>query len=183
MFIEPYLANVTIFAGNFAPRAWAFCQGQLLAISQNDALFALIGTTYGGDGITTFALPDLRGRKAVHPGTGPGLSSVILGEVGGTETVTMLGTQVPGHIHTVASMTITPQASTTANSGNSLNTYPAQITNVNAFANAAGGSVMGSSTIAANSAPNTGAQPIDILSPFLAMNYIIALEGIFPSRN
>ena len=92
MFVDPYLATVTIFAGNFAPRGWQFCNGQLLAISQNDALFALIGTTYGGDGQTTFALPDLRSRFAIHAGQGAGLQNYQVGQMGGQENVTMLAT-------------------------------------------------------------------------------------------
>src|SRR4051812_19628298 len=102
---EPFLAEIMIFAGNFAPRGWAFCNGQILSIAQNTALFSLLGTTYGGNGQTTFALPDLRGRVPIGVGQGPGLSSISLGEVGGTENVTLLTTQMPMHDHTA---TVTP---------------------------------------------------------------------------
>ncbi len=96
MFTEPYLANVTIFAGNFAPRGWAFCRGQLLSIAENSALFALIGTTYGGDGQVTFALPNLQSRVAIHAGQGPGLSTYIIGQMSGTESVTPTSNQLGG---------------------------------------------------------------------------------------
>src|SRR6218665_1589173 len=127
MFIEPYLGNVSIFSGNFAPRAWMFCQGQLLAIAQYDALFALLGTTYGGDGQTTFALPDLRSRVAVHAGQGQGLSNYVLGEVGGTESTTLLSINLPVHTHSVVSLTLQQPASTATTSGVSSpqNAYPA----------------------------------------------------------
>jgi len=100
---EPFIGQVTHFAGNFAPRGWGFCGGQLLAISQNSALFSILGTTYGGDGRTTFGLPDARGRDMVHPGTGPGLSNIRLGERGGSETTTLTVNNLPSHSHTATS--------------------------------------------------------------------------------
>src|SRR5262245_27946958 len=99
---EPFMAEIVMFAGNFAPKAWAFCSGQILPIAQNKALFSLLGTPYGGTGVTTFALPDLRGRVPVHPGQGPGLSPYSLGQMAGTEMVTLLTTQIPQHSHNVA---------------------------------------------------------------------------------
>lgn len=99
--MEGYIAQIILFAGTFAPRGWAFCQGQILSISQNTALFSLLGTTYGGNGQTTFALPDLRGRAPIGTGQGPGLSSISLGQMAGTENVTLLITQLPAHTHTV----------------------------------------------------------------------------------
>jgi microcystin-dependent protein len=114
MFVEPYLSNVTIFGGNFAPRGWMFCQGQLLAIAAYDALFALIGTTYGGDGQSTFALPDLRSRVAVHPGQGSGLSMYTLGQMGGVENVTLLSSNMPAHTHTVLTIAGNPGANNSA---------------------------------------------------------------------
>jgi microcystin-dependent protein len=185
MFINPYLANVTMFAGNFAPRGWMFCQGQLLAIAQNDALFALIGTTYGGDGITTFALPDFRGRKAVHPGTGAGLSTIVLGQVSGTPSVTMAPGNVPIHTHTVVNIALTPQGSSVAGTQNTPNNnYPAPKPGTNAFSTASSGTVLGTATSSANTpASPAGGVPIDITQPYLAVNFIIAVEGIFPSRN
>jgi microcystin-dependent protein len=171
----PFLAQITLFAGNFAPRGWAFCQGQILAVSQNTALFAILGTTYGGNGQTTFALPDLRGRVPVGPGQGPGLSNYDLGQVAGTESVTLNSNQLPAHTHTL-----------NANSAAGSLRDP-------------GGNVLakeatGQTAVYTNAAPNTalnaasvgsvgGGQPVSIVQPYLAINFIIALEGIFPSRN
>jgi len=183
MFVEPYLGNVTVFAGNFAPRSWMFCQGQLLAIAEYDALFALLGTTYGGDGQTTFALPDLRSRIAIHQGQGAGLSNYTLGEMAGHENVTLLSTQMPGHTHALLTMTVKQSASTATATGidNPQNAFPAAGPTV--YANVSDGSVMGSYT-SVSSSPLAGSnQPISIVQPYLAMNFIIAVEGIFPSRN
>src|SRR3954466_14327922 len=108
----PFIGQITLFAGNFAPRGWAFCNGQLLAISQNTALFSILGTTYGGNGQTTFGLPDLRGRAAMHWGQGNGLTNVVPGEMGGSETLTLLQTQLPQHTHTLQSITGGTGAST-----------------------------------------------------------------------
>lgn len=183
MFIEPYLGNVTVFAGNFAPRSWMFCQGQLLAIAQYDALFALIGTTYGGDGQVTFALPDLRSRVAVHAGQGSGLSNYVLGEMAGTENVTLLSAQLPMHNHTMISLAVKQSASTaTAGNGNNpTNAYPAAGANI--YNNATDGSNMGSYSSMGVSPIAGSNQPVSIIQPYLAMNFIIAVEGIFPSRN
>ena len=164
---EPFLAQIMLFGGNFAPRGWAFCSGQILSIAQNTALFSLLGTTYGGNGQTTFALPDLRGRVAVHPGQGPGLSAVTQGESSGTETATLLVTNMPAHSHF-------PQA-----------TNAAATTSKPANAVPAGGGVY-ATPAAVNMAATTpagGSQPFSIRNPYLGVNYIIALEGIFPSRN
>lgn len=181
MFTDPYLANVTIFAGNFAPLYWAFCNGALLSIAENTALFSLLGTTYGGDGQTTFALPDLRGRFAIHAGSGPGLPPYDLGQVGGSESTTLLTPNLPAHNHIVTSVTGTPGAFLDAGT-----------------ANAPGGNVPGlvtarystiSDTAMAPTITNTvtpvvgSNQPISNLSPYIAMNYIICVEGIYPSRN
>lgn len=184
MFVEPYLATVTIFGGNFAPRGWMFCQGQLLAIAAYDALFALIGTTYGGDGQTTFALPDLRGRVANHMGQGPGLSNYTLGEVGGTENVTLLSINLPVHNHTVVTLTGTPKASTNTTGGSAVPS--------STMVPGSGAAVYSTNNDQLTMGPTTGLttspiagsnQPFSIISPVLAMNYIIAVEGIFPSRN
>jgi microcystin-dependent protein len=184
MFTDPYLANVTIFAGNFAPRGWLFCQGQQLAISENEALFALIGTIYGGDGVNTFALPDLRGRVAIHPGQGPGLSNYVLGQVSGTESITLLASQLPSHAHAFTSATGNPGV----NNGNGTaadptNAVPAVVPGNSVYNTATSGTVLGQSTCNTNTAIAGQGFPVSILSPFLAMNYIIAVEGIFPSRN
>lgn len=172
---EPFVAEIRIFAGNFAPRGWAFCNGQLLPVSQNTALFSLIGTTYGGDGRTTTALPDMKGRAPMHPGRGPGLTSRRLGQRGGVETVTLSEAQMPSHTHT------------------------SHASNDPAIFNDPGGRAVGrgagrfdalfapASNLAAmqsNSLANTGgSQAHKNLQPFLAMNFIIALVGLYPSRS
>jgi microcystin-dependent protein len=170
---EPFVGEIRMFAGNFAPRGWAFCDGQLLAVSQNDALFSLLGTIYGGDGRTTFGLPDLRGRIPVHAGTGPGLSPRRLGEKGGAEKVTITTNQLPSHAHTLhAASTGSPQASPVDN-------LPGQdrvvmYVNTNdrpgTFASSAVGNVGGS-------------QSHTNLMPTLCVHFIIALFGIYPSRH
>lgn len=184
MFTEPYLANITIFAGNFAPRGWAFCQGQLISIAENSALFSLIGTTFGGDGQTTFGLPDLRGRVAIHAGQAPGMNSYQLGESSGTENVTLLAAQLPPHTHAFVSATGNPTASNASGTvGDPTNAVPAVVPSNTVYSTAASGSILGVSTCI-TSTPATGNNfPVSILSPYLAMNYIIALEGIYPSRN
>ena len=167
---EPFIAQITLFAGNFAPRGWAFCSGQILPIAQNTALFSLLGTTYGGNGQTTFALPDLRGRVAIQPGQGPGLSPVNLGEAGGSETETLTVNQLPSHSHlaaaTQAAQTSTRPAENVPSAGG-------------AYASTSDGSMLNPSFIQSAG----GSQPFDVRQPYLGVNYIIALEGIFPSRN
>lgn len=182
MFIEPYLATVTIFAGNFAPLSWAFCDGSLQSISNNTALFALLGTTYGGDGINTFALPDLRGRSAVGTGQGPGLPNYILGQMAGTENTTLLVPNLPMHNHIATSVTGAPGALNDSGNQNSpQGNVPADLTG--RYTTAAGDGQMAQTMTMANS-PIAGANnPVSNLSPYLAMNYIIAVEGIFPSRS
>lgn len=173
---EPFIAEIRIFAGNFAPRSWAFCDGQLLPISQNTALFSLIGTTYGGDGRTTTALPNLMGRAPMHPGRGPGLTSRRLGEKVGTETVTLTEAQIPSHSHTVrASM-----------SGGNVATP----TNTTSFARAGSDRLYHSDTttnqvdMASETLSVTGGgQAHNNVQPFLVLNYIIALQGLYPSRS
>ena len=177
MFTEPYLANVTIFAGNFAPRSWMFCQGQLLSIAQNTALFALIGTTYGGDGQTTFALPDFRGRIAVHPG-----NTMILGEMAGTENVTITSNQMPAHNHIITSATPTVPASSAAGGNVPTGALPAKPAS-DLYSASADGFGMAATDTSGPSPAAGGSMPVPVISPYLAMNYIIAVEGIFPSRN
>jgi microcystin-dependent protein len=165
---EPFIGSIILFAGNFAPRGWAFCAGQLLPIAQNTALFSILGTTYGGNGQTTFALPDLRGRAPIHPGQGPGLQSYDLGQVGGEETVTLGLTQIPAHQHQQ------PASNGEQDTNRPGNAVPAR-----------GGVYAASSDGAAldPTSPAGGNQPHDNRSPYLALNYIIAIEGIYPSRN
>ncbi len=182
MFIEPYLATVTIFAGNFAPRSWAFCDGSLQSIAQNTPLYALIGTTYGGDGINTFALPDLRGRSALGTGQGPGQPNYVLGQMSGTENTTLLVSNLPMHNHVATSVTgsitaVNDGGNQASPSGNS----PAEL--ASRYSTAAFDGQMAPSVNMATT-PIAGANsPVSNLSPYLAMNYIIAVEGIFPSRN
>lgn len=161
-----------MFGGNFAPRGWAFCDGQLLPISQYSALFSLLGTTYGGDGRTTFGLPDLRGRVAIHPGNGPGLSSIRLGEKGGTETNTLSTAQLPPHTHGV-SVPSKEEGNTDVPAGN----YVAGA-GLDSFGTITDSSMKTFQTLNAG-----GGQSINNIQPFQCVNYIIALQGIFPSRS
>lgn len=170
---EPFIGEIVMFAGNFAPRGWAFCQGQLLSIAQNTALFSILGTTYGGNGQTTFALPDLRGRVPVGQGQGPGLSQYTLGQLSGSETVTLLQTQMPAHGHFVACSS--DDATSGDPSANFPSAFPQKI-----YANAA---TPGKTMNAAMIAQTGGSQPHTNIQPYLCINFIIAIEGIFPSRN
>jgi microcystin-dependent protein len=163
---------VRIFAGNFAPNGWAFCHGQLLPISQNTALFSLILTTYGGDGMSTFALPDLRGRVPIHPGQGPGLNNRVLGESAGAEVHTLSTAEIPAHTHTMGASATNGAADSPA--GGVLARTPAGIPQY-------------ATTADANLSPaavtlSGGGQPHNNMQPYLTVNYIIALQGIFPSR-
>jgi microcystin-dependent protein len=184
--MDEFLGIIKIFAGNFAPRGWAFCEGQLLAISQNTALFSLLGTTYGGNGQTTFALPDLRGRVPLHAGSGsagPGLSAYTLGEASGTENVTLLTSQMPTHNH-IPNVVSTDATEHTpgANGANAMAApMDTSLNNVLGFNNANNTPLVpmtGSMTTTAG-----GNQPHSNMQPYLAVNYIISLEGVFPSRN
>jgi microcystin-dependent protein len=177
----PFLGSIVMFAGNFAPRGWALCNGQLLSIAQNTALFSILGTTYGGNGTTTFALPDLRGRAPVHPGQGPGLSPYSLGEQIGSETVTLLSNNMPAHNHVVNASTATsPNRGGTNPAGNLLAvTANAGSYSVDIYASGNPGTTMNPMMIG----PAGGSQPFSILQPILCVNFIIALQGIFPSRN
>ena len=164
-----------MFAGNFAPRGWALCNGQLLAISQNTALFSILGTTYGGNGTTNFALPNLQSRVPIHPGQGPGLSPYVLGQTGGIENVTLLQNNMPVHNHLVncnssGGSQASPAAGVPAveSTGTSSN-----------YAPSGDGNIMTPSMIA-----NAGGSlPFSIVQPYQCVNFIIALQGIFPSRN
>ena len=177
--MEGTLATIMIFAGNFAPRGWSFCAGQLISIAENDALFALIGTTYGGDGQVTFGLPDLRSRVPVGTGTGGGLSPVVLGQMAGTENVTVLTSQMPAHQHAMVAKVST--TSVNADGSNSPKLLATPATNLYAPTSASTGTNLGGASAVLN--PSGGSQPIGILQPYLAINYVICMEGIFPSRN
>jgi len=172
---EPFLGEIRMFGGNFAPRGWAFCNGQLLSIASNSALFSLLGTTYGGDGRTTFGLPDLRGRSPVHAGNGPGLSPKTLGEKSGAETTTLTTANMPAHSHA---------AQVSSGNGNT-NSPVGKVWSKDAGVQSAtySGNAPDAS-MAANAIGNAGSNAaFNNLPPYLAVNFIIALQGIYPSRS
>lgn len=169
--MEPFIGMIVMFGGNFAPRSWALCDGQLLAISSNSALFSILGTTYGGDGRTTFGLPDLRGRAAIHPGNGPGLSSYRLGEKGGREQVTLTANELPSHTHGLTGL------DAEASTGNPTGAQPATARD-DIYATSGNGVALGGATAATG-----GNRSFEIIPPFQCVNYIIALQGTYPSRS
>ena len=174
---EPFIGEIRIFAGNFAPRSWAFCDGQLLPIAQNTALFATIGTTYGGDGRTTLGLPNLQGRVPVHAGRGPGLSTRQSGQVGGTSTVTLTEQQLASHRHPLhGSSDETDEEGESTVAGNLTGVTDASD---KLYANATAAPVEMGLGLQAQGGGGAHANE----QPFLTMNYIIALEGVFPSRS
>lgn len=175
---DPFIGQITLFAGNFAPRGWAFCQGQILSIAQNTALFSILGTTYGGNGQTTFALPDLRGRVPVGTGQGPGLPSIDLGEQAGEPAHTLMTAEMPAHSHAAQAAGVAAGGSSAGPGGG---TWAASTARDNLYSNAAPDSPMAAGNISVGTAG--GSQPHNNMQPFTGLNYIIALEGIFPSRN
>jgi microcystin-dependent protein len=171
---DPFVAEIRIFPFNFAPKGWAWCDGQLLPLSQNTALFSLLGTTYGGNGKSNFALPDLQGRAPMHPGQGPGLSLHDLGETGGSETVSLLESEIPAHAHTMRA---------------AVDPANAQIPNPSVtLARSSGGSAYSTTTSGLvpmaleTLAPAGGDQPHNNLQPYLTFYFCIALQGVFPPR-
>ncbi len=170
---DPFVAEIRIFPFNFAPRGWAFCDGQLLPLSQNTALFSLLGTTYGGNGKSNFALPDLQGRTSMHPGQGPGLSLHDLGETGGSETVTLLESETPSHSHqlnflnSTATSTIAGGNQFANSPQNNASVYTSQTNNLKTAG------ILGSSG---------GNMPHNNMQPYLTLNFCIALQGVFPPR-
>jgi microcystin-dependent protein len=187
--MEEYLGTIKLFGFNFAPRGWMTCQGQILSIAQNSALFSLLGTTYGGNGQTTFGLPNLAGRVGIGQGQLVGGSAYVMGEAGGTENTTLLSTQMPNHTHTATAATtaILSAESTQANAQNPNGKCLASGTNIYADEDPAQNRQMATSCIAATTtvtiAAAGGSQPFKILQPFLVMNYAICTSGIFPPRN
>lgn len=189
--MNPFLAQIVMFAGNFAPRGWALCNGQLLPINANQALFSLLGTTYGGDGRTSFALPDLRSRSPIHAGRGPGLSDIKLGQRGGIETKTLTLLELPNHFHNAGTMKGTigvndEDATTDDPDAGNLGIAQASSGDISLYNTG----IAATTTMAPNSVAitgNTGAsgnnQSFNIRNPFLGINYIIAMQGTFPSRN
>jgi microcystin-dependent protein len=169
---EPFIGEIRMFAGNFAPRSWALCNGQLLAVSQNEALFSLFGTLYGGDGRTTFGLPDLRGRIPVHQGQGPGLSARPIGQKSGAVTHTLSVNELPPHGHVLSAST------SPAGDQDPAGNVTATSTSTNLYGDNA------ARTMRTDAVANTGgSQAHANVMPFLCVNFIVALFGIFPSRN
>lgn len=171
--MDPFVAEIRMFPFNFAPKGWAWCDGQLLPLSQNTALFSLLGTTYGGNGKSNFALPDLQGRAPMHPGQGPGLSLHDLGETGGSETVSLLESEIPSHSHQMRS--INDVGDTNIPTGNG-------------FARSSGAAIFNASasglvSMSDNSlAPAGGDQPHNNMMPYLTVYFCIALQGVYPPR-
>lgn len=168
---DPFVAEIRIFPFNFAPKGWAWCDGQLLPLSQNTALFSLLGTTYGGNGKSNFALPDLGGRAPMHPGQGPGLSLHDLGETGGQETVSLLESEIPSHSHPVA-------ATGYADDNDPTGKILATTTATNLYGPPAGISPQAGDTIT----PSGGDQPHNNMMPYLTFYFCIALQGVYPPR-
>ncbi|HEX5502327.1 MAG TPA: tail fiber protein [Thermomicrobiales bacterium] len=171
--MDPFLGEIRMFGGNFAPKGWAFCNGQLLPIAQNTALFSLLGTTYGGNGQTTFGLPDLRGRAPLHWGQGPGLSPYTQGEQGGQEQITLISGQMPTHAHAANAV-----AGGGNNSSPAGNVWAASTTRDSIYASGSPGTTMNPAAIG-NAGGN---QPHENRQPYLTVSFIIALEGIYPTR-
>ena len=170
--MDPFVAEIRIFPFNFAPKGWAFCDGQILPLSQNTALFSLLGTTYGGDGKSNFALPDMQGNAPMHPGQGPGLSLHDLGETGGSDTVSLLESEIPSHSHAMR-----------ASASDATDTNPA----ANLLAKGIGIGQYGPAASLVNMADNAlapagGDQPHNNMQPYLTLNFCIALQGVYPPR-
>jgi microcystin-dependent protein len=170
--MDPFVAEIRIFPFNFAPKGWAFCDGQILPLSQNTALFSLLGTIYGGDGKSNFGLPNMQGSAPMHPGQGPGLSLHDLGETGGSDTVSLLESEIPSHSHNLI-----------ASASDGTNTKPAG----QLFAQGAGVNIWGTTALNGQFsdnalAPAGGDQPHNNLQPYLTLNFCIALQGVYPPR-
>lgn len=182
---EPFLAQIIMFGGNFAPRGWALCDGQILAINSNQSLFSLLGTTYGGDGRTSFGLPRMRGRAVIGDcgGTGPGLTRRTLGQIGGVEENTLSTANLAPHSHTVqtALRAIDDNGSTEEANGNTL--ANSAVATANLYSNAAVDETMAAGAATTTVGNMGSAIPVNNMMPYLAVNYIIALQGLFPSRN
>ncbi len=189
---EPFLGEIRMVGFNFNPQGWAFCQGQLLPIAQNTALFSLLGTTFGGNGQTNFALPDFRGRSPVGMGNGPGLTPIVQGEMSGTESTTLLQSQMPIHTHMATATSTLAVGSTASNPA----LAPSATNSVLAASGAGPGSatiwsdtltgpvdITNPQTVTVTVTPAGGSQSVPLRNPYLGTNFIIALEGIFPSRS
>lgn len=183
MSTEPFIGEIKIFGFNFAPQSYMTCQGQILSIAQNTALFSLLGTTYGGNGQTTFALPDLQGRVPIGQGQGPGLPPYSMGQVGGTTTATLTTNNMPIHNHAATGINVRIPVTSASEDSSATNNYIGNAVN-DTFGPAASPSAsLGAPVVSGSTAPAGGSQPFSILNPYLAINYSIAIFGIFPSRN
>jgi microcystin-dependent protein len=176
---QPFVGAIFAHAGTFAPYGWKLCQGQVLSIAENDVLFSLLGTTYGGDGVQTFSLPDLRGRVPIGQGQGPGLNNYVIGQRAGTETVSVTSSQMPSHTHNVNVYNAQGTVPTPTSASYIAGSYTPAAAALNFYDGAAGNTTLSPTTVgtAGNSIP------LSIIQPILAMNYIIALFGVYPSRN
>ena len=173
--MDPFVAEIRIFPFNFAPKGWAFCDGQILPLSQNTALFSLLGTTYGGDGKSNFALPNMQGNAPMHPGQGPGLSLHDLGETGGSDTVSLLESEIPSHSHGLFANSVA--GDTNGPSPQVSMTRSANATAYSATTNSSLVSMSGNTL-----APAGGDQPHNNMQPYLTLNFCIALQGVYPPR-
>jgi microcystin-dependent protein len=171
---DPFVAEIRIFPFNFAPRGWAWCDGQLMPLSQNTALFSLLGTTYGGDGKSNFALPDLQGRAPMHPGQGPGLSLHDLGETGGSETVTLLESEIPSHNHSLNFVNATATSTIPENANFASSPQPNASVYANSISNLKMASILN---------PAGGSMPHNNMQPYLTFYFCIALQGVYPPRS
>jgi microcystin-dependent protein len=184
MSTEPFIGEIKMFGFNFAPRGYATCSGQTLSIAQNTALFSLLGTIYGGNGQTTFALPNLNGRVPIGQGQSPGTSNYVIGEMSGTESMTLTAAQMPIHAH--AAQGIAVQIPVSTGGGEEASPAGGYLANAGTDSYASGptpSQFYGAVQVAGSTSPAGGNQPFSVLQPFLVINYSIALQGIFPSRN
>lgn len=181
--MDEYIGIIKIFAGNFAPRGWMMCNGQILSIAQYQALFSLLGTTYGGNGVTTFALPNFQSRMPIGMGQGPGLSRYVEGQIGGAESVTLITPNIPAHVHQVMGNLSVKCNGNATNADTPEGAYMAPASS-QIYNDAAAGGFMAADTVSIN-LPTTvvGSNvPVGIMNPYIAMNYIICYEGVYPSR-
>ncbi|WP_316805484.1 phage tail protein [Pedobacter nototheniae] len=182
--MDEYVGIIKIFGGNFAPRGWLLCNGQIVSLSQYQALFAIIGTTYGGNGLSTFGLPDLRGRVPIGTGQGVGLPLVNLGEIGGTPSVSLIVNNLPAHNHLVTGTVKQAVNADSANTDSPESTYLGPVSTGNLYNNQPSPNVFGGNLAVNLTTATTGAgTPVNNLQPYLGLSYIICFEGLFPTRN
>jgi microcystin-dependent protein len=183
MSTEPFIGEIKILGFNFAPRGFQTCDGQILAINSNTALFSLLGTIYGGNGSTTFALPDLRGRMPIHQGTGPGLPTYPIGEKGGSSDVTLFTTNMPPHVHSAIGINVRIPVTAASEDSVATNQYIGNAASDTFGPSPSPTASLGAPIVSGNTAPAGGGQPFSIQNAYLTVNYSIAVQGIFPSRN